>query len=282
MLHELAARPQRPRGLVDPRRPRARGACAGRRGARPARLAAARPRARLLQRRDPAERRRAHAAAGRLSKEKLGRLGVPADANAYICGPAAFMADMRVRADRRRASTPARIHTELFGALPPINPGVTGQTAPAAAPAGRPAGNRAAGHVRPQRPLHAVQRRPAQPARTRRRLRRPQPLELPDRRLPHLHHAAAVRRHHATRRTRWSRPPTARCSSAAPSPGPTSSWTCSRAPGEGLAPFINGDQTPHSLFPADLLASGRGLWSNCPGPRTNVPCFWALAALEQR
>jgi ferredoxin-NADP reductase/MOSC domain-containing protein YiiM len=72
------------------------------------------------------DRHRAHAAAGRLTKEKLARLRVPADGTAYVCGPAQFMADMQ---DALSAAgvDPARIHTELFGALPPVNPGLTGQ-----------------------------------------------------------------------------------------------------------------------------------------------------------
>jgi ferredoxin-NADP reductase/MOSC domain-containing protein YiiM len=43
----------------------------------------------------PEERRRAHAAAGRLTKDKVAELGVPASASAYVCGPASFMADVR-------------------------------------------------------------------------------------------------------------------------------------------------------------------------------------------
>jgi ferredoxin-NADP reductase/MOSC domain-containing protein YiiM len=63
---------------------------------------------------------------GRLDKDKLLALDVPADATAYVCGPASFMADMQ---DALAAAglDPARVHTELFGALPAINPGVTGQ-----------------------------------------------------------------------------------------------------------------------------------------------------------
>ena len=63
---------------------------------------------------------------GRLDKDKLLALDVPADATAYVCGPASFMADMQ---DALAAAgvDPARIHTELFGALPSINPGLTGQ-----------------------------------------------------------------------------------------------------------------------------------------------------------
>ncbi|HEX3960685.1 MAG TPA: MOSC and FAD-binding oxidoreductase domain-containing protein [Trebonia sp.] len=72
------------------------------------------------------ERQRAHAAAGRLTGEALARMGIPASATAYICGPASFMAGMRdaladIGLDR------AAIRTELFGALSAINPGVTGQ-----------------------------------------------------------------------------------------------------------------------------------------------------------
>jgi ferredoxin-NADP reductase/MOSC domain-containing protein YiiM/ferredoxin len=73
-----------------------------------------------------AERRRAHAAAGRLTKEALAGLGIPAGASAYICGPASFMADMQDALTVIGLGQPA-IHTELFGALASINPGITGQ-----------------------------------------------------------------------------------------------------------------------------------------------------------
>jgi ferredoxin-NADP reductase/MOSC domain-containing protein YiiM/ferredoxin len=73
-----------------------------------------------------AERRAAHAAAGRLTKDALAALAIPPGANAYICGPASFMADMR-DALTAIGLDPAAIHTELFGSLPPVNPGITGQ-----------------------------------------------------------------------------------------------------------------------------------------------------------
>ncbi len=63
---------------------------------------------------------------GRLSKGKLEQLGLPAGAAAYVCGPAGFMADMH-DALTMLGVDQTRIHTELFGALPPINPGLTGQ-----------------------------------------------------------------------------------------------------------------------------------------------------------
>jgi len=73
-----------------------------------------------------AERAAAHAAEGHLTAEALAGLAVPPDAAAYLCGPASFMADMR-QALTTVGLAPAAIHTELFGALPSINPGITGQ-----------------------------------------------------------------------------------------------------------------------------------------------------------
>jgi len=66
------------------------------------------------------------ASAGRLTKDRLAGLGLPARASAYICGPDSFMADMR-EALTALGVGPDRIHTELFGALPSVNPGLTGQ-----------------------------------------------------------------------------------------------------------------------------------------------------------
>jgi ferredoxin-NADP reductase/MOSC domain-containing protein YiiM len=66
------------------------------------------------------------AAAGRLTKDRLAGLNVPVPASAYICGPASFMTDMQ-DALTAIGVDPADIHTELFAALPSINPGLTGQ-----------------------------------------------------------------------------------------------------------------------------------------------------------
>jgi ferredoxin-NADP reductase/MOSC domain-containing protein YiiM len=73
-----------------------------------------------------AERRDAHAAAGQLTKDKLAALGIPANASAYICGPASFMTDLRDALTALGVNA-ANIHTELFAALPTINPGLTGR-----------------------------------------------------------------------------------------------------------------------------------------------------------
>ena len=75
-----------------------------------------------------AERSQAHAAPGRLTKEAVAGLGIVGAASAYVCGPTAFMADMR-DALTAIGLDQAAIHTELFGARSAINPGITGQVA---------------------------------------------------------------------------------------------------------------------------------------------------------
>ena len=59
----------------------------------------------------------------RLGRDAIAALDLPRDATVYLCGPDRFMADMRdaladIGIER------AQIHTELFAALPPINPGI--------------------------------------------------------------------------------------------------------------------------------------------------------------
>jgi ferredoxin-NADP reductase len=61
---------------------------------------------------------------GRLSAELLGRLGMPRHADAYLCGPQAFMGEINA-ALVDLGFAPARIHTEVFGALGSITPGVS-------------------------------------------------------------------------------------------------------------------------------------------------------------
>jgi ferredoxin-NADP reductase/MOSC domain-containing protein YiiM len=76
--------------------------------------------------------------AGHLSAPVLAGLDLPRDADAYLCGPPAFMADISA-ALAAGGMQAARIRTEVFGAGPTITPGI----APAAArrphpPAGQP------------------------------------------------------------------------------------------------------------------------------------------------
>ncbi|MFJ8057943.1 MOSC domain-containing protein [Streptomyces sp. NPDC096142] len=72
----------------------------------------------------PEELRHAHATPGRLTKDRLIALSVPPDATAYVCGPGPFMAAMR-QALTEAGVDPERIHTELFGTLGAVNPGLT-------------------------------------------------------------------------------------------------------------------------------------------------------------
>ena len=130
MLHELAGQ-RRPRDvwwLHGSRRPQEL-ALAGEVSELLARLPSARAQL-YLSAATPQERHGAHAVAGHLSKDRLAELGVPASASAYVCGPTSFMADMQA-ALAAAGLSPDRIHTELFGALPPVNPGVATQDRPA-------------------------------------------------------------------------------------------------------------------------------------------------------
>ena len=77
-------------------------------------------------------------AAGRLSAPVLAALDLPRDAEAYLCGPPAFMADVSA-ALAAGGIAAARIRTEVFGVGPSVTPGI----APVAArrphpPAGKP------------------------------------------------------------------------------------------------------------------------------------------------
>jgi ferredoxin-NADP reductase/MOSC domain-containing protein YiiM len=76
---------------------------------------------------------------GRLGQATIATLGLPPDAAAYLCGPTQFMTDMR---DALTAAglNPAQIHSELFGAIPSINPGIVdgAKRKPPHPPAGTP------------------------------------------------------------------------------------------------------------------------------------------------
>ncbi|OBG38750.1 MOSC and FAD-binding oxidoreductase domain-containing protein [Mycobacterium sp. E3198] len=76
---------------------------------------------------------------GRVNRDSIAALGLPSNATVYLCGPTRFMTDVR---DYFSAAglDPARVHSELFGALPAINPGVVemGERTPPHPPAGTP------------------------------------------------------------------------------------------------------------------------------------------------
>ncbi len=84
---------------------------------------------------------------GRPGAATFAALGVPVDAEAYVCGPAAFMTavhDALVDA----GLAPDRLHTELFGALPAGQSGRRRRAARGAAPAARFTRHRPGHHLR--------------------------------------------------------------------------------------------------------------------------------------
>ena len=67
-------------------------------------------------------------AAGHLSRSMFDDLGIPRDADAYLCGPPRFMADMK-EALGGVGLEPARIHVEIFNGGESMTPGVVGGVA---------------------------------------------------------------------------------------------------------------------------------------------------------
>ena len=70
-------------------------------------------------------------ATGHLSRSVFDQVGVPREADVYLCGPTRFMAEMKA-ALATSGVAPERIHVELFNGSEPLTPGVVG--APARAP----------------------------------------------------------------------------------------------------------------------------------------------------
>jgi ferredoxin-NADP reductase len=64
-------------------------------------------------------------AAGHLSRAAFDQLGIPRDAEAYLCGPNRFMEEMR-EALQALGVAPERIHFEIFNGSEAITPGVVG------------------------------------------------------------------------------------------------------------------------------------------------------------
>ena len=67
-------------------------------------------------------------ATGHLSRSVFDTVGVPREADVYICGPAHFMAEMR-EALSAFGVAPERIHIELFNGSESMTPGVVGAVA---------------------------------------------------------------------------------------------------------------------------------------------------------
>ncbi len=123
--------------------------------------------------------------AGRLTPSQLAELQPPLDAEAYLCGPTAFMDDISAGLATLGIDA-AYIHTEPFGPAPSETPGIAADASANTPPTRRSTRTRSDHRIRPQRPDDPVEQRPRQPARTRRSVRCARPLVMPHRRLPNL------------------------------------------------------------------------------------------------
>ena len=131
-------------------------------------------------------------ATGHLSRSVFDEVGVPREADVYVCGPTRFMAEMKealatvgVRAER--------IHVELFNGSESMTPGVVGAATRAPhLPDGRRR-HRPAGVVRAQRHRRTLERvvLPEHPG-AGRSVRRPGPVVVPDRGVSQLRERPGV------------------------------------------------------------------------------------------
>jgi ferredoxin-NADP reductase/MOSC domain-containing protein YiiM len=64
-------------------------------------------------------------ATGHLSRAVFDEVGIPREANVYLCGPTRFMADMKETLAALGVA-PQRIHVEIFNGSEPMTPGVVG------------------------------------------------------------------------------------------------------------------------------------------------------------
>ncbi|MFE0453805.1 MOSC domain-containing protein [Streptomyces sp. NPDC058914] len=64
-----------------------------------------------------------YTAPGRLTADAVAGLGLPADADAYLCGPSGFLSEV-TDGLLRQGVEPQNIHTEIFGSGPALTPGL--------------------------------------------------------------------------------------------------------------------------------------------------------------
>ena len=96
-------------------------------------------------------------ATGHLSRSVFDQVGVPRDADVYVCGPIRFMADMK-EALAMLGVAPARMHIEIFNGSESMTPGVVGAATRAPHPPEHDANTGAAGVVRAQRHRGTLER----------------------------------------------------------------------------------------------------------------------------
>ena len=104
--------------------------------------------------------------ADRLTSPLLAELEPPAEAEAYLCGPAPFMDEISAGLAAIGLDA-SRIHTEPFGPAPALTPGIASTTARTPhAPAGEP-GTGPDDRIRAQQPGCPLERRVREPSRAR-------------------------------------------------------------------------------------------------------------------
>lgn len=74
---------------------------------------------------------------GRLSRETIAGLGLPRDADAYLCGPSAFMNELGAGL-QAYGLNPSRVYSEVFGAGAALTPGIAATSIPPHLPAPPP------------------------------------------------------------------------------------------------------------------------------------------------
>ena len=131
-------------------------------------------------------------ATGHLSPSVFDELGVPREADVYLCGPTRFMAEMKAGARRLRRGAGADSHRDLRRQRVD-DPGRRRRGDARAAPAQGRRRHRSAGVVRAQRHRRALEAVGLpEPPRAGRGVRRAGPLVVPDRRLSQLRERAGL------------------------------------------------------------------------------------------
>ncbi len=130
--------------------------------------------------------------AGRLTASVLAEMNPPPDAEAYLCGPTAFMDEIERGSGRLRVRCTPRPHRTVR-ARTRHDAGNRRDACAGAPPTDRPARKRPGDRVRTKRPHDPMEQRLRQPARTRRVLRCTRPLVMPHRRLSHVRDGADCR-----------------------------------------------------------------------------------------
>ena len=147
---------------------------------------------------------------GRLSGRLLAELGLPRDADAYLCGPTAFMDELSAGLVALGLEA-GRIHTERFGPAPGSTPGIAATPAREPHPPPGEPGDGPAVEFARSNLVDSLERRLRERARARRGVRRPGALVVPHRRVPRVRDGGDVGRRRLRPRPGRAARPTAAC-----------------------------------------------------------------------